>query len=61
MSIIKVATIHNPAEFVISIIKQNCVNIDDLSKIAVAVECLMEELSTENEPPTLKQLLAQSS
>lgn len=61
MSVIKVATIHNPAEFVISIIKQNCVNIDDLSKIAVAVECLMEELSTENEPPTLKQLLAQSS
>ena len=61
MSIIKVATIHNPAEFVISIIKQNCFNIDDLSKIAVAVECLMEELSTENEPPTLKQLLAQSS
>jgi len=61
MSVIKVATIHNPAEFVISIIKQNCINIDDLSKIAVAVECLMDELSTENEPPTLKQLLAQSS
>ena len=61
MSVIKVATIHNPAEFVISIIKQNCINIDDLSKIAVAVECLMEELSTENSPPTLKQLIAQSS
>jgi hypothetical protein len=59
MSVIGIPTIHNPAEFVISLIRQNCNNPDDLSKIALVVECLLEEIQEKKEHPTLKQLLTQ--
>lgn len=52
----------NPAEFIICLIKENCNNPDDLSKIAVSVECLLEELdaSSKQSAPTMKQLLVQN-
>ena len=59
MSVIGIPTIHNPAEFVISLIRQNCNNPDDLSKIALAVKCLLEDTKENKEHPTLKQLLNQ--
>lgn len=59
MALIRVASLYNPAEFLINAIKENCNNIDDLSKISVAVECLLEACEKEKELPTLKQLLLQ--
>ena len=60
MSVIKVATIHNPAEFMISLIRQNCNNPDDLSKIMLSVECMLEAFEKEKPLVGIKQLLHQS-
>lgn len=56
------------SEHLISLINANCNNIDDLKKIANAVECLLEAATLEEslkdeeqkpEPKTLKQMQAQ--
>jgi hypothetical protein len=60
MSTIRIASLYNSAEFLINTIKENCNNIDDLSKISVAVECLLEKIQAEKEIPTLRQMLAQA-
>jgi hypothetical protein len=59
MPYVKIASMHQPAEFVINMIRENCKNMDDLSKIAVSVDCLIEACETEKEAPTLKQLITQ--
>jgi hypothetical protein len=59
MPYVRIASMHKPAEFVIGIIRENCKNMDDLSKIAVSVDCMIEDCSIEKEAPTLKQLMMQ--
>lgn len=59
MPYVRIASMHHPAEFVINMIRENCKNIDDLSKIAVSVDCLIESCEAEKEAPTLKQLMLQ--
>jgi hypothetical protein len=58
---VKIATLHNPAEYIINMIKLNCNNMDDLSKIYVAVESLIEQFDEDKDRPTIKQLLLQVS
>jgi hypothetical protein len=60
MSNIRIPSLYSSAEFLINAIKENCNNVDDLSKISVAVECLLEAQMDENVSPTLKQLLVQA-
>jgi hypothetical protein len=51
--------LYNSAEFLIGMIKENCNNADDLSKIALAVESMLEALQEPVQPTTLRQLLIQ--
>jgi hypothetical protein len=51
--------LYNSAEFLIGMIRENCNNADDLSKIALAVESMLEDLQEPSQPATLKQLLIQ--
>ena len=47
------------AEHLITLVKSNCNNLDDLRKISEAVNCLIEAIEIENELkqcPTLEQL-----
>jgi len=47
------------AEHLITLVKCNCNNLDDLRKISEAVNCLIEAIEIENELkqcPTLEQL-----
>jgi len=49
------------AEHLITLVKSNCNNLDDLRKISEAVNCLIEAIEIENELkqcPTLEQLQA---
>ena len=57
MPYINIATIHNPAEWMIQQIKQNCNNPDDLSKIFIAVESMLDDIQpVPQSAPTLEQL-----
>lgn len=49
----------NYTEFLIAIIRKNCNNIDDLSKISVAIESMIEALKEPIQPTILRQLLLQ--
>jgi len=60
MSRLKLSELANPCEFVISLIRENLNNPDDLSKIMLAVESLLESYEDEKFSPTLKQLQAQA-
>ena len=49
------------SEHLISLIKTNCNNLDDLRKISAAVDCLVDAIEIENELkashlPTLEQI-----
>jgi hypothetical protein len=55
----KFTLMYNSAEFLIGMIRENCNNIDDLSKIALAVESMLEEFEEPPQPTTLRQLLLQ--
>lgn len=57
---LKLSELANPCEFVISLIRENLNNPDDLSKIMLAVESLLESYEDEKFSPTLKQLQAQA-
>ena len=49
------------AEHLITLVKSNCNNLDDLRKISEAVNCLIEAIEIENElkqSPTLEQVKA---
>jgi hypothetical protein len=50
---------YHAAEFLINMIRENCNNPDDLSKIAMAVESMLEEYQSPIQPTTLRQLLLQ--
>lgn len=50
---------YHAAEFLINMIRENCNNLDDLSKIAMAVESMLEEFQAPIQPTTLRQLLLQ--
>jgi hypothetical protein len=57
MAYIKIASLHNPAEWIIQQIKENCNNADDLSKIFLAVEKMLKSATVEKQnSPTLEQL-----
>ena len=56
-SFIRIASMHNKAEFVVHLIRENCNNKDDLSKILLSVEAMLEALDDEAQPVSLKQLL----
>jgi len=55
----KFTLLYNSAEFLIGMIRENCNNVDDLSKISIAVENMLEELREPVQPTTLRQLLLQ--
>jgi hypothetical protein len=59
---LKLSLLADRSEFIICLIRENCKNQDDLSKIALAVECMLEEVSEERrtEAPTIKQVLLQN-
>lgn len=50
---------YHTAELLINMIRENCNNLDDLSKIAMAVESMLEEFQAPVQPTTLRQLLLQ--
>jgi hypothetical protein len=57
---LKLSQLANPCEFVITLIRENLNNPDDLSKIMLTVENMLEELNeVKPAPPTLQQLKAQ--
>lgn len=59
----KCSILYNAAEVIISMIKANCNNPDDLSKIASAIESLLEhseQLKNTISPTTLRQILLQA-
>jgi N-glycosylase/DNA lyase len=60
MALIRVPTIHTAQEFVNVLIKENCNNIDDLSKIYLSVKKLLNSTEKEKTIPTLQQLLVQN-
>jgi hypothetical protein len=53
---LKLSQFANPCEFVITLIRENLNNPDDLSKIMLAVESMMDAFEDEKFSPTLKQL-----
>lgn len=53
---LKISQLANPCEFVIAIIRENLDNPDDLSKIMLAVESMLDAYEEEKFSPTLKQL-----
>lgn len=55
----KFSLLYNSAEFLIGMIRENCNNVDDLSKISIAVESMLEALKEPVQPATLRQLLLQ--
>lgn len=56
---LKISEFANPCEFVISLIRENLNNPDDLSKIMLAVESMMDAYEEEKFAPTLRQLEVQ--
>ena len=57
---LKLSQFANPCEFVITLIRENLNNPDDLSKIILAAESMLEEYEREKFSPTLKQLEVQA-
>ena len=59
-NLLKLSQLANPCEFVITLIRENLNNPDDLSKIALAVECMLDAIEDKKETPTLQQILVQN-
>jgi hypothetical protein len=57
MANVKIPTLHNESEFIINLIRLNCYNPDDLSKISMAVENMLDNFIQDEPPKDIRQVL----
>jgi hypothetical protein len=60
MALISIPTLYDSAEFMLRLIKENCDNPDDLSRIFLEVGKMLDAKDSSRLPQTLQQLILQA-